>query len=397
MPLLAFVMAVLYVPEIPAAATGGRWWVLALGAACLVWDPRFRIKPTVSHWMGLGLLVWMGAGFFLSASPADTLGETWQWIVAAVLFCVAAEIDDRTLDDTFRALAVGVTISALYSIPQALGYQPVLSLMGANTPVGLFLSTNMLTEISVVALIGAVGVRFWWGAPGPALCLLLSTGEREGMFMLLAAAAAYLLLKLPGTGRATLLASLVLAAAWLWSMGYLEHDHWLTHMEDRFEIWRWTALRVNPVGWGLGSFGELTSYEFSHNEFLQYAFELGAGVLFLIGILTDAISAKRTYPRVALAALAAACLVWFPLHLPGTLFLGALLAGYLCGVRGRARRAERARGTHVLQSGEHELEPLWVGAFQSADAGRVHLSSGQEPAARSPRLCSSLSGSGGTL
>lgn len=370
--LLTLSMTLAYVPGIPSAAHAGRWVVLALGAAILVWG--VRVRPTVAHWMGLLLLVWMALGVSWAFSPADALGDLWRWTAAAVLFCVAAETTDLT--PALKALVIGVSVSAPFSISQALGYPLVLTLGDANLATGLWLSKNCMAEVAAVALIVAASLRLWWGLPGPLVCLAL-VGGREGVLMMAAAIGTLVWGRINWTQRIvglTACSILVALAATRSAPG-----QW-GFINDRLEIWAWTADHLSLTGWGLGSFASARpDYEFSHNELLQYAFELGLGVLPLIGVVWYALASNRGGPEeAALAALLAAAAVWFPLHAPATVLLFAVLAGYLCGRRGRAVRTQ-SQGRAARQPGaEPDLSGLGIGALVPADTRRWDLAPGPQ-------------------
>lgn len=375
LPVTAFLTATAYAPGLPSAANVGRWLVVGVGAAVMIW--WVRLRPSPGHWMGFLLLAWMAMGIQWSISPADTLGELLQWCVLGAIFCIAAEVEDLT--PAIRAFCWGITATVPLVIAQALGYQPVWNHMVVS-PVGLFMTKNMLVEVAALAAVAALTYRLRWCLPGPAFCVG-AAGGREGVLMIGAGLATWGFFALPRPGRIGA-AALVVAAA-VMTYPQLDFTHagprW-TYMMDRFEIWQYTLDMITPLGWGLGSFGALTTYEFAHSELLQYAYELGAGVLLLIGVFAHALS-NNGPARPPLAALTAACLVWFPLHAPGPAMVGALLAGHLCGSRGRARVAQPSLGGHVQPGGEPGPGPVRPGEDALAELGSVYLSTRPQPAA----------------
>lgn len=384
MPLavLTFLTTVAYVPWLPSAPNVGRWTVMAVGAALLIWS--CRVVWTWGHALGASSLAWGLVGLYWSVSPLDTLGELHHWIIAAVLFAVAAEVEERDVHNALRALAVGVTVSSLFALIQWAGLPTANSIVGYS---GLWLSKNMAVEVSAVALVGALGLRFWWGVPGPLLGLYLA-GGREGALLLAAAGIAWFWLKLDWFGRLVLPLLGLAAVNRLWSHGLLTSG-WLK-LDDRMEIWSFTLQHLRLMGWGLNTFGSLqTGYEFSHNDLLQYAFELGVGIILMVGVVAYALTAQRTLERVLLLVLGTACLVWYPLHAPGPVLLGSILAGYLCGDRGRALRLEPRRRGGVL-TGDIDLGSLGIGAPLKADLLRLHLPAGPQPAYSSNQIRGTL-------
>lgn len=380
---LTFLLMVAYVPMVPSSGNVGRWAVLSLGAALMIWTVRVRSTP--AHWMLLGLLTWMALGLLWSVSPADTVGELFQWTVLAVMFLVAAETED--LAPAVEGLLAGVLVNAGF-----VGIQlSNINIVDAYQPnVGLFVSRNVSVEVGVVAAILALGYRLWWGLPA-ALTLVLAGGGLEGALMVLCAGAFLLL-----TREALKLGSLwyLVAAAWVGPLVLLAYFE-APHLTARLPIWQYVIEYLQPFGYGLGSFGALRGhdFEFAHNEFLHYSFELGLGVLPLIGIMVYAFLASDVTGRVAVSALTAAMLVWFPLHHPATGLLFVLLAGHLCGVRGRYVLAQRQGRAANRPSGE-VIAAVYPGPSGAARPGRVPLPMGQEPTPRAHTLPSHL---GGTL
>jgi hypothetical protein len=364
-----FLISVAYVPWFASAAYAGRWSVMLVGGAvALIFVPR--INATRAHWIGLLFLVWCAFSLVWSVSPFDSLGELIQWITIAIVFCIAAETEN--LLRVYKALGFGMIVSAVFSIAQALGYQSIWQL--ANGSTGLFLSQTGINEIAAIALIIAIGSRMWWAIPAPTICLLLASG-REGWAMLAVAAlfAAWQL--------TTPFGRVMLVNFGLWAIGFViffKFNSGIFHISDRIEIWSFALNHLRPFGWGLGTFAALQpGYEFAHNEFLHYAFELGIGVIPLIGVFVYALMASPVVERAALAALMAAALVYFPLHAPATAFLVAVLAGHLCGMRARVSVHGLTRRILDPRSFD-DIWPIGIGALQLADTSRQYLSIGSK-------------------
>lgn len=373
--LLTFLVMVAYVPGVPSAGNVGRWAVLALGAAWLIW--KVRARPTPAHWMLLGLLAWMSLGLLWSVSPADTAGEVLQWAVLAVWFMIAAEEPD--LQPLAEGLLAGVAVNAAFVLAQLSGWDPV-TVYQPN--VGLFVSRNVSVEVGIVAFFMALWYERYWGLLGASV-LIVAGGGAEGLVMFLAAGTFLFFLSLDRLGGwRPFVASAVTMA--LFSGAVLGSPH----LAARLPIWEYAISWWQPLGYGLGSFGALRGhdFEFAHNEFLHYAFELGLGVVLMIGVIWYAFLAADVPGRVALAALLAAAAVWYPLHQPATGFLFAVLAGHLCGARGRdvrtqyQSRVDRGEGSAY---GANHVALLSPGA---SGAGRHPLSLGPEHTPGSPSL-----------
>lgn len=384
MPIVSFLVAVAYVPGVPSAATAGRWWAAAVGVSVLLL--RTPTRPGTGHRLGAALLTWAALSTALwSVSGWDALGGMLQLLVGAGVFLVAAEAGLEATRRAWLWFALGVSMSAPVALLQVSGWSPVIALQPG---VGLFLAPNMAGEAGALALIGALGMRgdslrlwrlrapAWALAVGPAT-LLLTTGGRAPVAMLAAAGAAALWLGRPDW-RASLAALYLGGAALLtaaWADGLLGHAG---RLSDRLEIWSRYGLAINPWGDGLGAAAvAMTGYEHAHSEFIEFAFELGIGSVLMWGVLLHALGARPVLERAALAACAAQCLVWFPLHDPATFFMVAVLAGALCGERLRVRVARCPCGVDRA-SCLHDRHAHGTGEIRHAALRREHVAARQE-------------------
>lgn len=358
--LWAFGVTVAYVPLIPSAATYGRYVAIGAGAAALL--PRARLAFSPGHLMVAGLLAWMTCGFLWTTSWLDTAGELAIWVTLAAAFCVAFDLPD--LDDVWTGFCAGMLVSALFSLAQAGGIASVWSIY--REPVGLFLSKNMATDVSVLAVIACLTRSRAVFLPAAAVSLYL-VGGRSAFLALGCAGFAWAWLTFTGrrpaiaaTGAAVLAVSIPLALLGVFGV-----------YEDRLEIWALVIRHLSIVGDGLGTFAVAApGLEYAHNEFLHYGFELGIGSVLLWGIFVHALRSGPVLERVALVAILAESLVWFPLHAPAPAFLGMVLAGHLCGVRHRASVFERARGM-ARPLGLFDGLPAFVGSLHEADHPRL--------------------------
>lgn len=361
---LTFVVGAAYLPGILSAATAPRWWVLAIGAPLLALTTPFR-TISLGHWLGAALLVFVAAGLSWSTSPWDTVEGLVAIAVLAVVFALAAEQDDLT--PCWIALAAAAWVSAAVMLAQVSGLEAVLNV--ATGPSGLFLSKNMMAEFAVLGLVAALALRRWVLAVGPAVCLVLpfALGEpsAETIVALLSASVVGLLAFARRPSKLVLasLGAVLLAggAATAWMM-----VHKLESSTARQIIWNDVAGNLTWLGSGLNTFADrFPIYEFGHSEPVQLAFELGIpGLALIVGILIYAVTAPdRWREKALLAALAACCLVWWPMRAPATAMVGALLAGHLCGVRARRVVLEPARRVVGVASPESGSEPLGVGSL----------------------------------
>ncbi len=196
----------------------------------------------------------------------------------------------------------------------------------------------MLAEFASPLLVWAV-VKQRWGLVACTVLPLLINGSRIGV----AAAAVALVVgfwprSLHGRILLVLAVTLLLGAVLLYLTAF---NHKLGSIGLRLIFWLSTAYAITPLGHGLGWFRAANlSTEFAHSDVLQAFAELGLGACLFAAIPLFALF-RKGQPRAELCAflvLAIELVVSFPLHVPATAFLAALLAGYL--VRDRASLCE---------------------------------------------------------
>lgn len=341
---VAFLVAVAYVPGVPSSSLVGRWDVLLVGGAILMF--RTRVVMTASHWMGLAFLAWCAAGLYWSYSPLDTLGALLHLVALAVVFCVAAETP--SVEGVLSAYAAGIAVSAAFALVQFAGWQPVMNI--SDHPVGLFLSKNGIVEAALPVAVWALITKRWWYLWPALLCVMLS-GSKEAVLMAVAAGAAWMIggphertwesraagyaFALAGAGALTLVA-----------VASLPESSTAT-LNERLAIWQasLSLWQLQPFGWGLGTYQHLLhQFEYAHDDYLQLLVETGPGVFLVSAILVLAVVRRGgVAERASLASLAAASLVWWPMLQPASGFLVALLAGHLVGDGARERRVEYDR------------------------------------------------------
>jgi hypothetical protein len=378
MPLTAFLVAVTYIPGVPSATLVGRWWVMAIGAALLLYRTP-RLCLTSAHWVGATLLLWCVASVLWSWSRWDTLGGLVHLLVLAGVFCVAAEREG--LLSGMVAFGLGLVPSAAIAVGQQLGWQPVLNI--SDHPVGLFLSKNAATEAALPVLVWLVTSIFEtrmrdWSPERvtgmvlllpPVMLIALLPQAKETWLMMFGAVFAVVLYwarecdrrEFGGGGHYTAgvlcivvgLVILVVVVAATWP----EESTWT--FNERLAIWQVTlaAWWLSPVlGYGFGTFPALLNgLEYAHNDYLQFLFEIGpVGLALVVAFFITVLVPWRhdLASKVGLASLLVSALVWWPLQSPASGFLVALLAGDLVGAGRRARVHEsesRATGGEGLR------------------------------------------------
>ena len=326
-PVTIFLATIAYLPSTVSVTVVGRWAVLAIGASLCLFSIQKLVLDRAQVWAGL-FVVWAMASVFWSASPLDTIGESWHWLVLFILFLVATQWQKPVV--VLWALCLGLIVNVPFVLLQLEGVNPVLT---TDVPGGLFLSRNALGEISACALVWAIARRQWVLVPAT-LLLVLTSGSRGALLACIVAVVFWASRRY--NWRQRILFALV-SLLGVVGLVLLRPESSLI----RLDIWWLTLTNLTFFGRGLETFGVLApQYEFVHNDLLQLFFEFGIGTFFAAPIFIRAIR-RRSPEAVALVALAGASAVSFPLHHPMGAALMAVLTGLSIGSRARAERSER--------------------------------------------------------
>jgi hypothetical protein len=311
-------------------ANSPRWFVLCLVPLALFWCGRVEMKA--AHWAAFALLAYGAVSVTWSLVPLDALDWLMKFALVGAAFWLGSSALD--LQPAYTGFAIGVAVSAALSIAQYLGWQPVDSLAG---PGGLFGNKNFMGEAAALAIIGVVGGPRWYLAIGPMVALFLASCSEAW----LALGAAFLVAFGLQSGKVKL--TLECGVMIVGGVTLISIDHY-GDLQTRFAIWQDTIAGLTWLGRGLGNFmaafpAHATHLdllqqrpEFAHNDFLQLAFELGlpgAAAFGAVGILAFTVQG-HVRERAVLGAIVVEAMFGFPLHMPATGFMGALVAGYVC-------------------------------------------------------------------
>lgn len=355
MSLLAFFTAVLFVPGAVNPATAPRWALLALTMP-FFWYFR-KGHATVGHLLGACFLAWALLSLTWTFNLYDGVRAALLFGLLGLIFCSAP----LSLRQVYGAMAVGLFINSAIGIAQVQGWD---TLSQAYPPGGLFFNKNFGAELSAMVLAGVVvsaewrkDERLWWAVPGLLPTLVLS--HCRGAWLALGVAGIILIYQY---NRAVcLITGAVLGAAGLYYGRLWDGGSGGSSVEQRIQVWQDTWDGMTFWGRGLGSFyttfpehsTRLDPLVFrpstAHTDLLNLTYELGPGVLLLLGLL---IYALRTRPLRAehyvLVVFLVEGLVGFPLYLPATAFLAALVLGSLCRDRPELRVALACSRARVL-------------------------------------------------
>lgn len=326
-PVVAFLTMVAFCPLWEGGALATRWGVIAIGTPLLLLLCDLRLTPL--HYAGGALLLWGLVTMLWTPVAATGVGEFAKWALLATTFLVAAEVED--LRWTYIAIIAGVAISGGVAIAQSLGFSAVPQL---NTPAGLFVNRNYLAEIATATLILTIGLRQWIFLP-----FILSAAflpHSRGAFLGLLFAG---LVWLYFWSRTTLLCVIALLLILLVvPLPHMIADS--SSLLERVGVWLATIQHLTLFGHGIGSFFvEYPTFmphpvllqarpAHAHNEILNALSDLGIPGLLCLGIFGGlALRFAAPMERLVLVSLLGIGMFSFPLHVPATGFLFAVVAG----------------------------------------------------------------------
>lgn len=383
----AFLVAAAFVPGIMSAAVVPRWAIIALGVP-LVSQIRMQI-PTV-------LQVAIAAGFAWTAASImhapDQMDSLLQLFLMACLFGVmAAASQFDTLDQAIEGLCWGLGLSGVVCIVALLVGHPILAQANPKLPSGLFYNSEVMVELAAPIVVWAI-VKHRWLLVGVATVPMLFNASRISFVVV---ALGLLFAFWPRAWRARIAISGAVAVALVALVGYLTFGNpdslKFGSAASRMASWLTAIYSITPVGHGFGFWraahgGE----EFAHSDVLQAFAEIGLGALLFAVVPVYALRNRRDHAeRAAFFVICIELVVSFPLHVPATGFLAALLAGYLvrecAGVRriqpGGGDQAGDRHGWHTAHGGSP-----YGGSRPSGLAVSVRSEAAELPALGLPRI-----------
>lgn len=355
MPVLAFLIAVAYVPMISGAGVSPRWALISAVIPCMMFASPNRLcliinPPILAPGVIAGgiFLIYATISMIWATVFWDALDQTWKFLLLGIVFYLGSQV--QNMRGVYLGFGLGIAVNSVVMLVQRLGFDP----LGGS---GLFWNPNFAGEAAALAIAALFSERQWtvfilaWpslvlsGARGAILgtaCAFVAwvwSKSRYGALGICALALAGIAITLPmGKGSASIL--------------------------QRLDLWSDVVQGLTLFGHGVGSFAAAfpkaanhidtlaLKFDHAHNDVLEIAFELGFPglLLFMVLILVALIAAKRTEFMV-LAAFLVAGSVGFPLFEPATAFLAALCAGYACGGGNRLRYPAPDRRMDILCAG----------------------------------------------
>lgn len=321
---LGFAVAVVCVPWLLGGDYVTRWGVIAIGVPLALPFTKQNLSILLSL---VGGLAWAAfATLHYSPDPLGGVLELFYLSLLCLTFMAGASL--ASLDGIFLGLAAGVAVSAFLSIPQFFGWTGIFQV---SVPAGLFFSSEVLAECAAPLLVWCVVKRCWWLAAILLIPIILCK-SRVAMF----ASALGILFAVSKSKKVittiSLLAILLCGVVAVAAFGHEKlHDAGI-----RVVLWGATIMAFTPFGHGLGWFYAAHPIEqFAHSDVLQAIAELGIGSIFFFIPAVMALTRRNgnAADHAAFVCLFGEAIVSFPLHIPTTGFMAALLAGGLIGCR----------------------------------------------------------------
>lgn len=333
----AFLVAVAFVPGIMSAAILPRWAVIAIGVP-LMGAIRLRIPMVLQLSIAAGL-AWSAATIIQAPDRLDSLLQFFFMVCLLGVMGIGSQLED--ISQAMIGLCAGAAVSGILCL-EALGNYHFMPSHHPELFPGLFYNSEVLVEFAAPLVVWAVAKRYWLLVV-PSIIPMLVNPSRIGI---IATAIGLAVVFWPKT-RARQMALVGLgAAACVVVVGYITFGNPI-HLKfgsaaARITSWLVAIYSITPGGHGFGWWraahgGE----EFAHSDVLQAFAEIGMGSLFFA--LVPIYALRNRKDRAAHAAFTVICLelaVSFPLHVPGTGFVAALLAGYLVRECAGVRRVQ---------------------------------------------------------
>lgn len=334
----AFLVTVAFVPGIMSAAIVPRWAVIALGIP-LVSQIRWQIPTGLQLAIAAGV-AWSAATILRAPDQLDSLLQFFFMLCLIGVMGVASQIDDLT--EALSGMCWGLALSALACIV-AREHGHFLATSHVELFPGLFYNAEVLVELCAPLLVWAAVTRRWHFVVIAAVPIMLNNSRIPIVAVMVGLMFAFW----PKGWRARVALGAVGLALASAVVVYMTFGHFkLGSAAGRMVSWLTAAYAITPAGQGFGWFrathgGE----EFAHSDVLQAFAEIGAGALLFVLIPVYALRNRRDHAeRAAFVVICAELVVSFPIHVPATGFLAALLAGYLVRDRLDVRGLQYGRG-----------------------------------------------------
>ena len=350
--LFSFAVTTAFIPGIFGAASNTAWAVMWLVAPVLLLNCKIGVTPITV----LGALFLAYASISLLWSPHGLL-ELMQLLALASVFVWGLALKD--LRNVTIGLSVGLAVSSVIAILQY--FKAELLIINFTKFSGLFINSNIYAEVSGMIFILLIINKLWWYIPVTIPGLLVSS--RAVVLALGVSLAMFIWHKSKIASIGIVLASWFIALKLSFRDALIDLSSASSintqSINIRFNIWLDMLQGFNLFGNGIGSFVYLFPYynkhldttvslaEYAHNDLMQLIFELGIGALPLVMIVGLLLKINHEY-RNALVFFIIIGFFGFPLHMPVTAFIVALVAAQLAKLSLGSRVTVNSRGPILL-------------------------------------------------
>lgn len=333
--LLGIAIMTTYIPGVIGFVSITSWAVMWLAMPLFIL--RCKIEITVIHVLGMLFLSY--SALSLLWSPHGML-ELMQLLALASVFVWGSTLKD--LKSVTKGLSIGLAFSSVLAIFQFLGFNEFVY-SGTVRPSGLFFNSNIFAEISGMVLLLILINKLWWYIPVALPGLMVSS---RAVILGLGVSLAMLT-----WSKSKILSFVILISSWLIAY-FITFSNVLNinpatigsnstvSIFQRLYVWEDMLAGFTIFGNGIGSFvfkfpeynkhidGSVTLVEYAHNDLLQLIFELGIGSIPLMFIVALLLMVKNDY-KSAFIFFIVIGIFGFPLHMPITAFMFALVAAQL--------------------------------------------------------------------
>lgn len=329
----AFLVAAAFVPGLMSAAIVPRWAVIALGIP-LVSQIRWQI-PTALQLALLAGVAWSAASILRTLDPADSLLQFFFMLCLLAVMGVGSQLE--SLDQAISGLCWGLGLSSALCVATLVTGQHFVAYHHPDLIPGLFYNSEVLVEFAAPLVVWAAVKRRWWLVV-TSIVPIAANNSRIAVISLIIGLIVGFWPKSTKMRVVTITVGTVAlcsAVAWL-TMGSFKFGS----AASRVTSWLTAVYSFTPAGHGFGWWRAThAGEEFAHSDVLQAFAEIGLAALLFALVPLYALRNRRDHAeRAAFIVICIELGLSFPLHVPATGFLAALLAGFLvrtgAGVRG---------------------------------------------------------------
>ena len=340
--------AIAYVPWWNGSAIAPKWCVMAIGSAVLIAVIAKAPPLTKANVIGTALLCYSFISALWSPVWHDAADSSAKLAILGLVFAVGARVP--SLLPAYIGFGAAMCVNSGYMVWQRVWYTAFES----GDSIGLFFNPTLSGEAAVLVIAALIGSN--WPLVIGAWPSLVLSGSRAAV----AAFALTVTIWLWQQDRQKLAWLTVLSLPLLFAVGLLWGKP-LPQTGERLDIWRDILSGLLPFGHGIGSlwttFPSYAHYqdilhsrpEHAHNDYLELIYELGIGAGLAFWLAIHLYRCAAATERRILAAFAVLSLVGFPLYMPASAFLLAIVAGHASRSSPELRFAVVLRRERILK------------------------------------------------